>query len=388
MPMEHKLFTAQVKAFNDQDLTIDHFISVEVEDRSKDIVRAKGMIMNGLPAVLKDHGMDPDTGREPIAKPVALSVQEDGNGNLGVLATTKYYDGSHLTPPDNTGRKLYEKARDGFMDKWSIGFISIIASPKSGGGRDIKKWEVLEYSQVGVPDNTSATTAKDTVSEVKFCIARKDGVGVPAEDEPATEIPTPEAGTEAPEAPATPEIPATPPVEEAKDEKTVSNLSTLHKSIQERVQYELAFDVMHDFWWAFLDELSSVDPDEKSVKGLMKEFNDVVSPWALYFSKVMHGENPELIGKFQKQIDNKRYDAVADAEDTPAPAEEVSPEETPSPAQPEKSGLKFCFGKDGKPATSTPTPEKKRLPFTLEDITSLIASETKKAYDKALGKVS
>ena len=32
MPMERKLFTSKVKAFNDQDLTIDHFISVEVED--------------------------------------------------------------------------------------------------------------------------------------------------------------------------------------------------------------------------------------------------------------------------------------------------------------------------------------------------------------------
>lgn len=145
-----KTFSASVKSYDDTNLTIEHFISTEDVDRSRDRVFANGMKMDGVPAVLKQHGMDLDTGYEPIAK--AVSIKPDSHsGKKGIVAKTQFYDGSHYG--DNTGRRLYEKARDGFMDKWSIGFDIIKATPNKEGGRDIQEWILYEYSQVGVPDN-------------------------------------------------------------------------------------------------------------------------------------------------------------------------------------------------------------------------------------------
>lgn len=149
-------FPCEVKAFNDDDLTIDHFISTITEDRSGDEVDPEGMVLNGVPSVLKQHGMDPDVGSEPVARCLSLKVATNENGAKGILARTQYYDGSHLAPPDNTGRRLYEKAKNKFMPYWSIGFIPFVTEPKQGGGRRIKRWECVEYSQVGVPDNAEA----------------------------------------------------------------------------------------------------------------------------------------------------------------------------------------------------------------------------------------
>lgn len=155
----YKSFKAEVKDFNDAELTVTHFISTEEVDRSGDIMRSDGMKLRGVPAVLKEHGFDLIQGREPIAKPLSITTGVDAKGHKGILVKTQYYDGAHLTPPDNTGRRLYEKAKGGFMDKWSIGYMAIQATPIAGGGRDVKEWELHEYSQVAVPDNMGATTA-------------------------------------------------------------------------------------------------------------------------------------------------------------------------------------------------------------------------------------
>lgn len=160
--MEHKFFSVKVLDANEAELTVRHFISTDMQDRSGDIMEPSGMMLDGTPSVLKQHGKDPDVGGEPIARCLGLEVGEDAEGHKGIIATTQYYDGSHLTPPDNTGRRLFEKARDDYMPYWSIGFAAEKwkAVPGSGGGRHITQWHLYEYSQVGVPDNVSAKGIK------------------------------------------------------------------------------------------------------------------------------------------------------------------------------------------------------------------------------------
>lgn len=154
--MERRFFPCEVKAYDDKELTVDHFISTETPDRSNDEINPDGMLLDGVPSVLKQHGQDPDVGSEPIARCLSLTPAVSDSGARGIRAKTKYYDGSHLTPPDNTGRRLYEKAKGGFMPYWSIGFIPLESTPKAHGGRKVNTWLCVEYSQVGVPDNVEA----------------------------------------------------------------------------------------------------------------------------------------------------------------------------------------------------------------------------------------
>jgi len=157
MAKMQKLFLpCEVKSFDDKELIVEHFISTETEDRSGDTVDPDGMILDGVPSVLKQHGQDHDVGSEPIARCLALEAATNDKGAKGIRAKTQYYDGSGLKPPDNTGRRLYEKAKGLFMPYWSIGFIPYVTEPKGNGGRRIKSWLCVEYSQVGVPDNIQA----------------------------------------------------------------------------------------------------------------------------------------------------------------------------------------------------------------------------------------
>jgi hypothetical protein len=154
---EYKVFTnCEVLSCDDKTLTIEHFISTESQDDGGDIMRADGMKQRGRVVVLKQHGMDPAQGFEPIAKPKGIRVGCNKKGVKGLIATTQYYDGSKLTPPDNTGQRLYEKAKLGFMPNWSVGYKTIKYTPIKGG-RDITEWKLLEYSQVGVGMNEDAT---------------------------------------------------------------------------------------------------------------------------------------------------------------------------------------------------------------------------------------
>jgi hypothetical protein len=168
MKTEFKSFVGEVKSWDDSELVIEHFISTEVQDSGGDIMLADGMKMRGKPVVLFQHGLDPKFGSEPIAKVLDIRVGEF-NGKRGLIARTKYFDGSHLTPPDNTGRRLYEKAKDGTMPNWSIGFNAIREHP-TNGGRIVDEWELHEYSQVAVGMNSEATTLSASAPEIKFLI--------------------------------------------------------------------------------------------------------------------------------------------------------------------------------------------------------------------------
>ena len=159
--IEHKVFPSELKAFDDKALILEHVISTETKDDSGDVMLADGMKVRGKPVVLFQHGLDPRFGAEPIAKVLDVKVGTNKAGKKGVVARTQYYDGSKLNPPDNTGRRLYEKAKSNFMPNWSIGFSIGKAEPIPEGGRLVKEWNLHEYSQVSVGMNSEATTDEE-----------------------------------------------------------------------------------------------------------------------------------------------------------------------------------------------------------------------------------
>ena len=177
MKKEWKVFQAEVKEFDDKEMTITHFISTEKKDRGGDIMRADGMKIRGRPVVLMAHGHS-GMGSEPIAKPIKI-WKDTFKGNKGIAAKTKFYDGSHLTPPDNTGQRLYEKAKSGFMPNWSIGYLVIRKEDIRDGqdyGRDVLEWELLEYSPVGVPMNPDAQATEKGAEMAWFKFAENSEI--------------------------------------------------------------------------------------------------------------------------------------------------------------------------------------------------------------------
>ena len=162
MELIYKEFESEIKAIDEKNLIVEHFITTETKDRMGDIVRADGMKIRGRPVVLWAHGRD-IMGREPIAKPLSIKPEKFKNKD-GLLAKTQFY-------PDETGQRLFAKATQGYCPSWSIGFMIIRSKDIDGGmGRDIKEWELLEYSLVPVPANPDAQTPKDAEGELeKVC---------------------------------------------------------------------------------------------------------------------------------------------------------------------------------------------------------------------------
>jgi hypothetical protein len=168
MKTQFKTFPGALVGHDDTEMILEHFISTETQDSGGDVMLAAGMKLRGKPVVLFQHGLDPKFGNEPIARVIDIHVGEH-NGKKGLIAKTKYFDGSKLTPPDATGQRLYMKAKDGTMPNWSIGFNSIKEHPVKGG-RIVDEWELHEYSQVAVGMNAEATTLATSAPELKFII--------------------------------------------------------------------------------------------------------------------------------------------------------------------------------------------------------------------------
>ncbi len=158
--MERKVFAGDVRAVDEKELIVEAAITTEHVDRVGDVVRADGVRIKGKPVVLFGHGRD-TAGMEPVAKPLSIRKGEH-NGEKALIAKTRFF-------PDERGRRLFRKVKEGYINGWSIGFSVISAKPRPGGGRDIKEWELLEYSLVGVPANPNATTVKN----LAFGIAEK-----------------------------------------------------------------------------------------------------------------------------------------------------------------------------------------------------------------------
>jgi hypothetical protein len=168
MTIERKVFQSEIKAYDDDALIIEHFISTATQDDGGDIMEPDGMVVRGKPVVLFQHGLDPVKGMEPIAKPISFTIGVNEKGVKGIIARTQYYDGSKLEPPDNTGRRLYEKAKGNFMPNWSIGFDIDEYAPTTNGGRHVKRWRLMEYSQVAVGMNEEAVADVKQYPLVKY----------------------------------------------------------------------------------------------------------------------------------------------------------------------------------------------------------------------------
>lgn len=123
-------------------------ISTSAPDRSKDVVIAKGAVLDNYlrnPVVALAHKYDGLS----IAKTDDLQVTDEG-----IVAKVTFPEKGVYSMADT----VYELYKGGFMNAWSIGFIPLESSDRDGGGREFKKWELLEYSAVLVPDNPEALT--------------------------------------------------------------------------------------------------------------------------------------------------------------------------------------------------------------------------------------
>ena len=154
--MERKTFTAEIKEFNEKDLSVVHFISTELPDRGGDILYADGMVMTGRPVVLFQHGFG-SAGSEPIAKPIWIKSGTFKN-RKGIQAKTQFY-------PDELGKRLFEKTTKGYLPNWSIGWIPLRHEIKTNSQgvvmRHVYEWELLEYSLVAVPMQPDAQTLEN-----------------------------------------------------------------------------------------------------------------------------------------------------------------------------------------------------------------------------------
>jgi hypothetical protein len=161
MTIEYKNFAAHVKGYDPDELWVDHFISVQVPDRSGDLLYADGMRIFGRPVTMFAHGKDPRYGAEPIARPLWIRPGTF-KGYPGIEARTKFFD-------DDIGKRLWRKTVEGFCPSWSIGFIPIRWTYIDGGpGRSITEYEILEYSLVPVPANALAQTPEYKALGFKF----------------------------------------------------------------------------------------------------------------------------------------------------------------------------------------------------------------------------
>jgi hypothetical protein len=150
--MEYKFVHPEVKSVDPRQLILEHFISTEERDRGGDLLKSDGVKVQGRIVVLMAHGYS-SMGVEPIARCLNLRQAETKKNIKGILARTQFFD-------DSVGRRLFEKATQGFMPNWSIGWLPLKwedrRGPRGEDWRDVHEWELLEYSPVGVPMNPSA----------------------------------------------------------------------------------------------------------------------------------------------------------------------------------------------------------------------------------------
>jgi len=336
--MERKFFSVKVLEADESTLTVKHFISTDMQDRSGDIMDPTGMVLDGTPSVLKQHGKDPDTGGEPIAKCLGLEVGVDSEGHKGIIATTQYYDGTNLVPPDNTGRRLFEKARDDFMPYWSIGFAAERWKAIPGGGRHVTKWHLYEYSQVGVPDNVSAKGIKpeDCETLVDFGMEPKgrgdgQGAGGPRQgDGGADECVCPECGATAKHEKGTActkmKCPKCGAAMTGKSKK--KNTKGMEYALTE-VNYRALFIIFENF----VGELFML-ADEKETKKLLKEFVALLEPYAVGLVEGLHVDSEEEGKALREHLEKLRTALITKADDVNAPVQEEEPAPVPSGDEP------------------------------------------------------
>lgn len=192
--MEYKVCTSELKQSDDTNFILDHFISTETQDDGGDVLLADGMITRGKVVVLFQHGYDMQKGHEPIAKPLSIVVGINAAGAKGIIARTQFF-------PDEQGKRLYQKSKDGYAPNWSVGWNPLQVEPIVGGGRRVTKWQLMEYSLVAVGMNPEAVTeatkalegiglqfkACENCTGCGHCADKFKEIETPPATEPATE---------------------------------------------------------------------------------------------------------------------------------------------------------------------------------------------------------
>ncbi|MGB9697300.1 MAG: HK97 family phage prohead protease [Ignavibacteria bacterium] len=146
--METKTFITAEKSssYDDEKMTLTHFITTVTPDRYGEIVNPYGMDSRNFrknPVVLFGH----NASKMVIGKNLSLRIDD-----FGVKATTQFAD-------TEVGREIYRLNRDGFLNAWSIGFIPkkvIHRGEKKNDSESftvIEEWELIEYSSVVIPAN-------------------------------------------------------------------------------------------------------------------------------------------------------------------------------------------------------------------------------------------
>lgn len=149
----HKTFDYEIKAKDETELTVRHFITTEKRDRIGDKMHSDGMIVNGIPVVLLEHGRG-FMGAEPVAKSLWLRPGIHKR-DKGIEAFTQFFDDEQ-----GIGKRLWQKTIEKYMPNWSLGYGIVRAKAFEDKGLDITKWNLYEYSIVGVSINPDANTIK------------------------------------------------------------------------------------------------------------------------------------------------------------------------------------------------------------------------------------
>lgn len=111
--------------------------------------------------------------------PLPMLFGHDMNDPIGVWETAvEEEDGLHmkgrlLVEDVERAREVRALVRAGAVRGLSIGFINRKSFPRTGGGRTIKKLELMEVSLVTIPSHPGArvTSAKDAVSALRLAAA-------------------------------------------------------------------------------------------------------------------------------------------------------------------------------------------------------------------------
>lgn len=189
----YKNFESEVKVADDNKRTLVVRISTVNPDRSKDTVQPAGMVYQNYlknPVVLFAHKYD----TKPIAKCTSLRVTKDA-----VEATVEFLPEGVYQEADI----IYQMYKDGFLNAWSIGFMSLEHEHNDFGGYNFKQWEIFEFSSVPVPDNPEALTilrskgvkVEDYVEKPEEAAPEKKETEQPVETK-ETETPTPPVNTD------------------------------------------------------------------------------------------------------------------------------------------------------------------------------------------------
>jgi hypothetical protein len=177
--MEWKSFSTpnvKIQVADAEDLTITHSITVEVRDRVGDVLRVGGCEILGKPVFLWQHGLS-NYGCEPVGKPLDIRPGYY-QGNKALIVKSQFY-------PDEFGRRLWEKCKGGYLSAFSVGFVPIESVPFRDdlGGRDIKRFSLIEYSLCAVGCNPYAQVLEESKSNqfmvFKMMPARKQEIPRP-----------------------------------------------------------------------------------------------------------------------------------------------------------------------------------------------------------------